>query len=628
MNKSIYSEKELEQLFQNLFIEKKKVIELEQKLEILHQEHQWLLSESKQLKTLPTPQKNNESEEIEKLKSMIVTYKKKSAQAIHAFYENEHQKIKQETTLALQLRQMQTNVLELTEENAALLEQQKQLRARYEHVESELKIAQQGLRRDSVSVNDNKLLRAENQELSRAASEKQKHSEYLERALNHLHERSREAHLELNQLREDFQKSTEAVSNLTEQLQLSQSHLHERTGELTKIQTEKQEALSEIHALQAQFSGLKAKVIEGQEALKTGIKEKIQLESLLADKTDHFNQLENEVSTIKQALTKGMNEAKDIEGRYLGVVNEKAVLYNKSAHLEQLIERHNSEIKTLQDRLEEATSKEDAFKLQFEQHEAAFNEKHNNALKDLQKRIQDLEISLQKHHDLLHHKEQQIEDNNSQLSLLTQEKYKLEDTLANSTRYQEELDVRIKVAQQHLGKKVKEVALMNEKMEEQKAQIADLQGILTELKDKMAEMQTSFEQKVHQEKKQQEQLHETVRFTEAQVAKWEDKYLKTYENLKVLEEKQRQMQALFSSLGNVMGTHSMPLAPIVKTTPLSSTSYTPQKNTLHLVDTQNIQQQNLEEHRQQDKESSTASAQPSLFDFEQPRLKIRQNLFD
>lgn len=567
MNKSIYSDEELDQLFQNLFIEKKKVIELEQKLQILHQEHQLLLSESKQVKTVSNSQKTNESEEIEKLKGMIATYKKKSAQAIHAFYENEHQKIKQETTLAHQLRQLQAHVHELTEENAALVEQQKLLRVRYDENAEELKTARQNLKRDNASVvkfeqerNVNQSLRVENQVMSQTLSEKQKLSEQLERALKHLRERSQEAQLELIQLREDFQRSREAISNLTGQLQLAQSRLHECTQELHKIQSEKQEALNETQALQEQFVGLKAKVVEGQEVLKAMTKEKMQLEVHLTDKTQLFNQLENEVSLIKQTLSKGMNEAKDIEGRYLGVVNEKAALYNRSTHLEQLLERHNNEISTLQQQREEAAKKEEALKIQLQQ-------------------------------------------------------------------YQEEQDARIKVAHQHLGKKVKEVAFMSEKLEEQNTQITDLQGSLQQLKNNMAEMQTTFEQQLQQEKKHQEQLHETVRFAEGQVVKWEDKYLKTHEKLKGIEEKQQQMQLLFASLGNVMGSQHMPNAAAALPSPLSSHHYSPQKNTLHLVDTQNIQKQISEEHDQQ-KENSSTPTQPSLFDVEQPRTKIRQNLFD
>lgn len=616
MSKSIYSEEELEQLIQNLFLEKKKVKELEQKFQILNQEHQCLLLESKQRKSALVSQKSHESEEIEKLKSLIAAYKKKSTQAIHALYENEHQKIKQEAALAHQLRQLQERVQELTEENTALRGRQK-----FQNSEHQLSLESQLKQEQNASQS----LREKNQELSKSLSIAQRHSEQLDRALKHLHERSQEAYLELNQFREDFQRSQEAVRNLTEQLQLLQNRLHESTQELHAVQSEKQEAFDEVHTLQGQFGALKAKVLEGQDALKAAAKEKLQLEVHLAEKTQLLNQLENDLAVIKQTLSKGMKEAKDIEGLYLSVVNEKALLHDKSTHLGQLLDNHDGEIKILQQQLEEAVRRAEAFKHQLEQREAEHQERHQMFVKEHQERNHDLEITLQTHHGLLHEKEQEIEDYRTQILQLTQEKLRLEDSLAEGARFQHEQDAQIKLAQQHLGKKVKETALLNEKMEEQKAQNAELQASLNQFRTKIAEMQTAFDQQLQQEKKHHEQLHETVRFAEGQVVKWEDKYLKANEQLKILEEKQNQMQALFTSLSTVMGIRQA--SQFSNALPFSPTDYRPQKETLHFADTQKVYQ-DLEERRSQ-KEDSLASSQPSLFETEQqPRKNIRQNLFD
>ena len=178
LSKGIYSDEELELFFQNLFFEKKKVKELEQKLQILHQDHELLLAEYKQIKSVALTHRHSESEEIEKLKSLIATYKKKSAQAIHALYENEHQKIKQETTLAHQLRQLQANVQELSEENSALLEQQKTLRERYEQVKFEHSYKKSNEHKLSLESQleqerkSNQALRAENQELVKNLSDR------------------------------------------------------------------------------------------------------------------------------------------------------------------------------------------------------------------------------------------------------------------------------------------------------------------------------------------------------------------------------------------------------------------------------------------------------------------------
>lgn len=688
MSKGIYSEEELKQLIQNLFQEKKKVKELEQKLNYLEQEHQLLQAESKHLKSSSQAQKHNETEEIEKLKCLITTYKKKSAQAIHALYENEHQKIKQETTLAHQLRQLQSRIQELTEENAALLEQQKFLRIRYEQTDLVLKGIQQNSERGAVfkspeaaslyqealsqtlcqkeeieklkgilqerekQINElqqfesalqknnahqlsleiqlekethhNQKLQEENHRLSKISLDAQKHSEQLERVQKHLHDRSQEGHLELNQLRSEFQRSQEAIVHLTEQLQMAQKRLHACSHELNKVQSEKLEASEEIRLLQEQFSDLKLKIFEGQEALKATTKEKAQLEAHLVDKTHLFNRLESEIAAIKLALSKGLAESKDIQGKYLGIVNEKAALYHKADHLTQLMDQHHNELSHLQQQLEEAAKKEDIFKVQLEQHETAWQEKYQTSIKEMQNRLLGLESSLQKHHISLNEKEQEIERNNNRILQLTQEKLQLENTLSNVTRYQDEQDTRIKIAQQHVGKKLKEVALLNEKIENQQDQIIDLQTLLYQLQTKMADMESTYEQKLQQEKKLQEQLHETLRFSEGQVVKWEEKYLKTYEKLKVLEEKQQQMQTLFSSIGNVMGSQSMLPA---SSSPLSTTypphSFLSSKSPPQWEDLPQMHEESLAQGIQ-----SLPSAQPSLFDAETIQQKFRQNLFD
>ncbi|QLH36725.1 MAG: hypothetical protein HWD61_11775 [Parachlamydiaceae bacterium] len=150
----------------------------------------------------------------------------------------------------------------------------------------------------------------------------------------------------------------------------------------------------------------------------------------------------------------------------------------------------------------------------------------------------------------------------------------------------------------------------------QQAQNAELQNSITQLKAKMEEMQASFEQKMQQEKNHQEQLHESIRFAEGQVVKWEDKCLKAYEKLKILEEKHQQFQTLFSSLGNVMGVKSN------LSTLTSISAPTSFKETMHFVELPKVKEEVIQEQR-------TLSSEPSLFEMEQkPRKNIRQNLFD
>lgn len=127
----------------------------------------------------------------------------------------------------------------------------------------------------------------------------------------------------------------------------------------------------------------------------------------------------------------------------------------------------------------------------------------------------------------------------------------------------EESESRLKAAQQHLAKKVKEVTLLNEKNEELHAHLTGLQQSLETSNAQIHHLQTHVDLYQKQEKRLQDQLHDALKGTESQVSKWEQKYFHMYDKwqesearireLKKYEEKHAQMQALLANLGSVMG---------------------------------------------------------------------------
>ncbi|MBS4166279.1 Uncharacterized protein NEOC65_001364 [Neochlamydia sp. AcF65] len=680
-NRHIYSDEEPQQLFQNLAFEKDKANELEKELQNVKLEQTMLLSENDPLK----PSSNlsyKRKESVDNLKNMLARYKKKNVLSSPVADENVHQRNKQESNLAYQLH---LHNKKLTQENIALLEQQKSLKALYDQLAADLKEAQQKEENDQAVLHksseladsyqeallqnqqqkeqlekltlvvqeqekkihelmqeepthdrrqedmlgtETKLeqepknihaLKMENHALAKKLAEIQKHSTQLERVLKHLHERSKEAYLELNQLREDFQRSEEAVFNLTGQLEVAQKRIHQQIEALNNEKAEKQELVEEIHALQLQFSSLKTKLAEEREAFNKIKDEKMHLETSMTEKDQLFNQLEKEIIFIKEDLSKGMREAKEIESCYMNAVSEKIALYNKVLQGEETIASQQNENKALQCKLEQISTKENDFKEQLLRLENLLHEQQLEAERQKQQHSQELESSLQQQQDLFKLKEQQVEADQKEITYLSQEKFRLEDTLSIMTRYQEEQDARIKVAQQHLGKKVKEVALLNEKIEEQKSLIADLEENLNQLKIKMNERQNSFEQQLMQESKTQHLLQETIRATESQVAQWEAKYQQAEENLKTLEEKQQQMHSLLASLSHVIGAQD-----IISQGELSGGTVTP-KRPLEWEEA-SAQISLNDEHSSLPDEQ--LESQPSLFDARPASSPLRQNLFD
>lgn len=119
----------------------------------------------------------------------------------------------------------------------------------------------------------------------------------------------------------------------------------------------------------------------------------------------------------------------------------------------------------------------------------------------------------------------------------------------------EESESRLRIAQQHLAKKVKEVAVLTEHHEELQRQYDELKSTLEVTKGRAYEMQGTIES-----------LKEGIRSADSQSAKWEEKYFRLYDKyqegeiryreLKKVEEKFVQMQAMIANMGSFMGVHT------------------------------------------------------------------------
>lgn len=159
------------------------------------------------------------------------------------------------------------------------------------------------------------------------------------------------------------------------------------------------------------------------------------------------------------------------------------------------------------------------------------------------------------------------------LSGLQQELYQLHDALRTTRIQAEEREGQLKIAQQHLAKKVRESALLSEKSEEQKNLLMESQRTVEMLQEKLSETENLLTAHQAQEKRQQELLLEAEKSIETQSQRWEEKYFKLYDRwmeaetqnkeLRKLEEKQNQMQVLLSSLNNLLAS-SKPIPPLSK----------------------------------------------------------------
>lgn len=151
---------------------------------------------------------------------------------------------------------------------------------------------------------------------------------------------------------------------------------------------------------------------------------------------------------------------------------------------------------------------------------------------------------------------------------LRQMQHQLEGSLSAAKEVNEEKEQALRMAQQHLGKKMKEVASLTDKNEEAHNNLVILQRDLADLQTRLAVTQQNIELQTQREKYLQDQLKNGSQNLELQVKKWEEKYFHIHEKwqetelrnraFKALEERHHQAQALLANLAAVIAAPVLP----------------------------------------------------------------------
>jgi chromosome segregation ATPase len=316
-----------------------------------------------------------------------------------------------------------------------------------------------------------------------------------------------------------------------------------------------------------------------------------------------------------QALEKLHEDMQQLKEEYTKQADQQNAHIQHLNELLQTAEAIEIEKKSLQN--EYATVKE-KLNLTVEHLEEA-----ENARKMLEAELHSLTISCQE-------KERDRGEIQGLADRLAQERKQLQDLLMSTQTELEEKDADIKMAQQHLAKKVKEGALLTEELEKSRQQAHDLQHQQVQSQIRMAELQASLDIHIQQEQRLQDQLTEVVRTYDSQVKKWEQKYFEMQDRwqatelrkkeLEKLEEKHQQMQALLANLGNVLGGAAPPSPPL----PPPPRYEAPPRAEPELQATFDIEAAPLEPLQ----EEAPPKPYQNLFNMPRPSEKRRDNLFD
>jgi chromosome segregation ATPase len=389
-----------------------------------------------------------------------------------------------------------------------------------------------------------------------------------------------------------------------------------------------------------------------EQILKTSSEKKQDLESSIENQRHLFLQFQTDNKNLTSNLEESQQHAKQLQ-RVIHFLREKA----EEAHLEvnqfhEDLESAHQTISILSEQNKTAKEEVVTAHKQLEQKQFILTEAQEEItilqqqFEHLKKTVATTRQQLSSSDHSLSIVTQQVEqfknDNNhlhEQLNEVLSQYHEVKESNERLKITCEEQEQNVRAAQQHLAKKLKEVALQSEKNEEQQQLISELQTALADSFTKTEDVKHDLELQLQQEKFQQEQLQTTLKAAETHVQQWEHKYSQLQskfhelerqnKELKALEERQIQVQGLLNNVGLLMGggtltstnssSQTLPVFPSAKLTfgtALESVSSTP------FLDSQEAKE---EQHKPM---LQVTEDTHNLFDVPDTFVRYKQTLFD
>lgn len=352
--------------------------------------------------------------------------------------------------------------------------------------------------------------------VSAELKETKEKEQQLERVIQFLRKRTEESHLGITDLDAQYQKTQTALKGVTEDLEKARRELQDLNQALDEVKHEKDQIEIENKQLQNENERLKTVTQTDQQ---------INFDNELKERDANIETLKNDLQTLRQQALKEIQIAQEeLRGKEITL---KETFESKFQEIERKEKDYQQQVVTLQE------EKEILIKQLDETSQAILEKKH---LEDLYSKLQ-LEYQHQSH--------------------------RLQDLTSHAKTQSEDLEARLRMAQQHLAKRVREAAILNEKSEEQRQKILDVQAQLTESKLKVTELQNTLEVELQHHKRSHDKMNDSLHHLESQLEKWEKKYFQLHERwqegeehnqkLRRIEEKYNEMQSLLNQLGSLIG---------------------------------------------------------------------------
>lgn len=387
---------------------------------------------------------------------------------------------------------------------------------------------------------------------------------------------------------EALQQQHLVLRTLLEKVQSENARYRQRVEQLTVALQERDKQLSDMQQFEYRYKCAKenSKELEGriekeQHALADLQDEKKQFESTLTEHQQRIKQFEHVVQFLRTKAETSHLESKQLQDD-LKKAHEDAGKFN------QLIQAKEERISELQVLLE----------------------KEKTDQTDAQQELQTIQQQWKQLQEAVHNAQNQV-------ALVKEEerqnRQKVVDDLEHAKQALDEKEQSIRLAQQHLAKKLKEMGIMIEKHEEQQRIIQEQQKTLSESKTRINELQARLDGQSDQEKRLREQLQEHAKLGDAAVRKWEEKYFQLYDRfqevearnkeLRAMEDKYAQVQVVLNNLGALAAPQMTPAA--IMSRPIEA----PQPRPMPI-------------------EKAIPTEEHSLFDAPKMGSRFKQNLFE
>lgn len=381
---------------------------------------------------------------------------------------------------------------------------------------------------------------------------KQKHDHAVELSQQKARSASDDQAAIMEDLKEENQLFGQQISQLKQSIAKLQKELDDRSNDSDK------EALLESrkHAEQLErvIHFLRERSEEGQLELQQLRQDYQSLQTQkqpLPHPPENKSPYDQELARIKQTLIRALRESQELQAHYQAVVEEKIGYIAKYRQAQSMLEKAHDQQASLQLKLDSALSQETLLREQLaEQQQQSVESLSNETTKQQQQAA------------VIRQREETIFDLQRQVGLLRHEGEKVRDELELVRNTVGGCQEQMHEAESHLARKVKESAELEACNQAQQRQIEELQQILQASKVRIAELHASCEIYEQQQKRMQEQLQEAIKAYESQQAKWEEKYFAVYEkwqnaegrikDLEKMEERYKQLQGLFSNVGNFL----------------------------------------------------------------------------